>query len=651
MSFPKKKQTILLFSVCLIFICSQFTFAGGVEWLPITPAELSMTKPTVEADADAEAIFWNVTLDDSRDSKMTYFHYVRVKIFTERGREKFSKFDIPFLNKRVKIQNIAARVIKPDGTITDLPQSDIFEREIIKAGKVKVRAKSFAVPGIEPGVIVEYQYEESRKGDSAGNETLIFQRDIPMQSVTYKLRPFENMTITPRFYNMPEMRFEKDKSDKKFFVATLKNVPAIKDEPYMPPEDEVRKWAYLTNGSGDNWIGINRGFGRAFLEWTKPNKQIKQKAEELTAGASSEDEKLRRLYAFVQNNIRNTAYDGALTEDEKDNLKLKDADDVLKRGMAPPMFIDILFASLARAANFDVNLVMAGDRSEQFFNPNKYPSSFINPTSISVKVGGDWKFFNPGAPFVPYSKLIWYEENVPSMLVGEAGYIWKTTSLSDQEESKTKRTGKFILTEDGTLEGTVTVEYNGHTAISRRQDAYTDSESKIEEDYKSEIKRKISTAEISNLTIENLKDNTKSLVYKYKLRVPNYAQKAGSRMFFQPGVFEYGVNPVFSASERLYPIYFSYPWSEQDKIEIKMPEGFSLDSGETPAEVKEPSNIGSLIIGIGIEKNTNTLVYDRKFHFGGGGNIYFQKETYQPLKNLFDAFHKSDSHTLALKKQ
>src|SRR6187431_685502 len=129
------------------------------EWRPVTPAELADKTSTVEADADAEAIFWEVKINDSSVDELTLQHYIRVKIFTERGREKYSKLDVPF-TKGLKIKNLAARVIKSDGSIVEIRPEDIFEREIVKASGVKVKAKSFAVPNIEPGVIVEYRYKE-----------------------------------------------------------------------------------------------------------------------------------------------------------------------------------------------------------------------------------------------------------------------------------------------------------------------------------------------------------------------------------------------------------------------------------------------------------------------------------------------------------
>jgi hypothetical protein len=154
------------------FFCFVLTAVAGddpIVWRPVSPAELQMNAPIVEPDADAEAIFWEVTLDDKKSGRLMYSHYVRIKIFTVRGREKFSKMDIPFMKNR-KIEGVAARVIRPDGTVVELKPEDIFEREIVRAGKEKIQAKSFAVPGIEPGVIVEYQYSETIKNDSAGGE-------------------------------------------------------------------------------------------------------------------------------------------------------------------------------------------------------------------------------------------------------------------------------------------------------------------------------------------------------------------------------------------------------------------------------------------------------------------------------------------------
>jgi hypothetical protein len=108
---------------------------------------------------------------------------------------------------------------------------------------------------------------------------------------------------------------------------------------------------------------------------------------------------------------------------------------------------------------------------------------------------------------------------------------------------------------------------------------------------------------------------------------------------------------VFSSADRKYDIYFHYPWSENDHIEITLPTGYALDSADAPAAVADPGKIGSLTIKMKTDTAQTYLIYDRKFHFGREGNYLFQASSYQPLKNLFDAFYQADSHTITLKQK
>ncbi|MFN3330460.1 MAG: hypothetical protein ACK419_06005, partial [Pyrinomonadaceae bacterium] len=203
-------------------------------------------------------------------------------------------------------------------------------------------------------------------------------------------------------------------------------------------------------------------------------------------------------------------------------------------------------------------------------------------------------------------------------------------------------------TADGNLEGTVQMEFYGQEAIIRRFDLHGETQSKQEEEISNEIKEQIKNAEVSEIRIENLDESSKPLVYKFKVKVPSYAQKLGRRIVFQPGFFEYGKTPLFSTSQRTHSVYFRYPHSKQDEITIKLPEGFELESASSPGEVADKDRVGLLDIKIAITGDKKTLIYKRNYHFGGGGNILFPAEVYPYLKMIFDAFHKADSHQLVL---
>jgi hypothetical protein len=179
---------------------------------------------------------------------------------------------------------------------------------------------------------------------------------------------------------------------------------------------------------------------------------------------------------------------------------------------------------------------------------------------------------------------------------------------------------------------------------------YLSSDAKRRESVENDLKARISAIEVSELRIDYMDDASKPLTYSCKVRIPNYGQRTGQRLFFQPGFFEFGVRPVFSEASRKHSIHFRYPWSEIDEIEIRLPAGFDLDNADQPAPVSDAKNIGSLKISMGINKGTNVMRYKREFHFGAG-YVLFPPESYAPLKRMFDAFHKADAHMVTLKER
>jgi hypothetical protein len=202
--------------------------ASGEEWRPIDPADLALKAPIVEPDADAEAIFWDIRVDDGGENDLVLSHYVRIKIFTELGREKRSKIDIPYFNN-TKIKDVAARTIKPDGSIIELAKEDILEKTVVKVSGLKLRTKSFAFPGIEPGAIIEYKWKEVISNSSANNLRLVFQRDIPVQSITYRIKPAGSSgSLDVHAFNMERPTFQKEKNG--FYATTVTKMRAFHED-------------------------------------------------------------------------------------------------------------------------------------------------------------------------------------------------------------------------------------------------------------------------------------------------------------------------------------------------------------------------------------------------------------------------------------
>jgi hypothetical protein len=624
--------------------------ADVVEWRPIDPSDLILKAPVVEPDADAEALFWDIRVDDGGDDDLVLSNYIRIKIFTERGREKHSKVDIPFLSG-TKIKNVAARVIKPDGSIVVLAKEEVVEKTVIKISGLKLRTKSLVFPGIELGGIIEYKWQEVISDASANNMRLPFQRDIPVQSITYHIKPSDSTSSFDVYpYNMTTPQFQQEKNGFQFITVT--KMPAFHEEPFMPPDENVRSWALIKY---HNIFSLFSGYGTmaaqlyfGFQPYLKVDDEVKRKSAEIIAGATTPEEKLEKIFAFCRT-IKNTnERSSGFTAEELEKLRVsKKPSDTLKRGLGRGIDINFLFAALATAAGFNSRVALLPDRSQRFFDQKVNIPGALRPTSIAVQLGARWKFFNPGFHYITLGMLRWQEEGVDA-LISDPSPVWVLTPITPPEKSRETRVATLRLDEDGTLEGDVSIEYTGHLAVTRKALNDDDSPNQREENLKEAVKGRLSTAELTNIVIENVTDPVKPFVYKYHVRVPNFAQRTGKRLFLQPGYFEKGVPALFTSTTRKYSIYFSYPWSEEDKVTITLPKGYAPDNADAPQTIDIPQ-ICHYGVKMGVSKDASTLFYTRSFFFGNDKILLFPVQGYEQIKRLFGEINRSDNHTIALK--
>jgi len=149
-------MTFVRWVVLLSFFSLSVGFLSASEAPPIKPEELKMTSDPLAPGAPAVILYRQVDRDDSGQTAHE-FNFVRIKILKDEGR-KYGDVEIPFYKEHgLNIVNIHARTIRPDGS--ELPfQGKAFDKMIEKAKGVKLLAKTFSLPEVQPGCIIEYSY-------------------------------------------------------------------------------------------------------------------------------------------------------------------------------------------------------------------------------------------------------------------------------------------------------------------------------------------------------------------------------------------------------------------------------------------------------------------------------------------------------------
>lgn len=660
-----KKISVVTF---VIMMTSAITLAGGVEWKPVTPEELAMKTPTIEPEADAEALFWDVYVADEADGgspRTVLRHYLRIKIFTEKGRDDNSKVDIPFgkisgFGSGIKIKDIAARTIKPDGSIVVLDQKDIFERDVVKASGVKLRAKSFALPGIQPGSIIEYRWTEIRGDSLSLYDRLEFARDIPVHNITYHLKPISlpgfPYGMRAQTFNAVNSPFKKEKDG--YYATGMSNVPSYREETKMPPEYSVRPWMLVYYAEDTSltpekyWLQYGKDLYESHKSQMKVNDEIRQATTEAVGDATDPLKKIENIFNYVRVKVKNIYDDasGMTSEQIKATKENKNAADALKRGTGDWHDMNMLFAAMVTAAGLDARVAKLSRRSDVAFSRTFTDDYFMRTENVAVKVGEEWKYFDPGSRYATFGMLRWEEEGQPALISDPKVASWQLTPFSPPAKSMEARSGRFKLTEDGTLVGEAKVTFTGHLAAYQKEYNDDDNPSERENTLRYWVQSHIlGSADISNFSIENVSDPDKPFTYAFTLVVPGYATRTGKRMFFQPNVFERGSQTMFSTNARRYDIFMNYGWAENDDITIDLPNGYSLESPDAPADLTDAQGISSSKIKIAVTQDGKTVYYKRDFSFGNGGYLSFPRTAYPALKALFEAFYKLETHQLTLR--
>lgn len=656
----------LLWGLGTTVLCAfaQPQFGVNVAWLPVTEAEKAMKEPVVEKDAGVEALFWRVHVRDEvmggRDLQRVLYHYVRLKVFNEKGKDAATAIEIPASN-RATVSEIAGRTVLPDGSALELKGSDIRDKEVMRVGRIRARVKAFAMPGVTPGAIVEYRWKEIRFDPNSLYFRAQMQREFPVQKVTYFLKPLSR-DYTP--YQMVTWPFNCKPSNLTlgndgFHSMSVENIPAFREEPMMPGQANVRPWVLIFYSDGKQkepekyWGDRGKEIYRTLKISLKVNNEIKAAAAEAVAGAQSDEDKVLALIRYIRKNVRNV-YDSSVSAAERDKFykdlpksRFRTSEEIFKGRIGTANEMNTLFAAMASTVGLEARQALLGNRSDIAFHPTLVDDYFLPYIDMAVNVGGQWKVYDVSARLMPASMLTWSEEGTPALISDSKKPEFVTTPLSDPENSGVQRIGRFELKEDGALEGTVGLAYTGHMAYSERDSYEGEAPEKQQEMLKDEIKELYPDAEVSDIAIENVEDGEQPLRVRYKVRIPGYAQRTGKRLLFQPLVFQKGESPMFSATDRKYAIDMRYAWSEADNITIKMPEGFTLERPENPGGINlgEPGVYDLQMAADG----QGQVVVSRKLVFGNKGLIIYPLEAYTALKRAFDEIHKRDGTTLIVR--
>jgi Domain of Unknown Function with PDB structure (DUF3857) len=587
-------RLLLGFAFCMLTVTLA---AAGIGFQPVSPDELKMTSEPLAPGAPAVILFRQVDRDDNIH-RPHEDNYVRIKILTEEGR-KYADVEIPFLKGNADVVNVRARTIRPDGSIAEF-DGKVFEKYLVKGRQEKYLAKTFTLPDVQVGSILEYFYTIDFREYELFSSHWFLSYELFTKKAQFSLKPFHGGGMYPAYYvrwswnRLPTGTEPPKDGPNDTIRMDASNIAAFPIEDYMPPHDELKsrvdfiyEEGYVSKDQATYWREWGKKKNGQLESFVGKRKAMEEALAQIVTASDSQEVKLRKIYDRVQQ-IRNKSYEVRKTEEEVKREKEKPLDNVeelWKKGYGNGVQLTWLFLGLARAAGFEAYGCWVSARNEYFFSPVTMQGSELNSNVVLVKLNGKDLYFDPGGAFTPFGLLEWPETGVPGLRLDKDGGTWIKTTLPQPSESRIERVGQLTLSDTGDLEGKLTITYTGLEAMYHRvEERHADDVERkkyLEEGATSQVG---GTAEAELTNKPDWASSEAPLVAEFKLKLPGWASNAGSRTVIPAAIFTAGEKSLFDHANRVHPVYFHYPHEKADDVTIALPPGWQVSSVPPPQD-------------------------------------------------------------------
>jgi hypothetical protein len=642
--------------VFLLILSTSPRFSRAADWQPIAPEDLALKDNPKEPGADAMILYRELDDDASKaaTSGDTLEEYVRMKIFTQEG-TKYGHVEIDFEKSFQDVVYITGRTIKPDGTVIKF-DGQALETTIEKSNGRKRLAKTFTLPDVQPGCIIEYKYQLQGKAEWVHDHEWIVSQPIYTREAIFSYRPDtgsdSDLRPMDRIYLLPAGTLPKEQANGTYLL-TVHDVPAVVEEPLMPPERPIEsrvEFYYQGDGpaatdpSDKYWNHYAKKWDGTLERFIDKKSVLSAEVAKIVSPGDSPEIKLRKIYARSQQ-IRNLNEEDLKTQKENKSENLKpnaNVEDVLSRGYAYSTEIDFLFVGLARAAGFDATEVYIAPRNLELFLPTQNDAAQISDEIVWVHAGSQDYYLDPGARYFPFGLLPWYETETGGIKVDKRGGTAVNTPVPASSDATIIRNADLEVKADGSKVGTLQVDFTGQWGASMRADNRLEDESGRTKNIGDEIRSWLPVGATFDLTKIANWDNTDQPVHvEGTLTIPPFASGAGQRMLMPLALFQASQISAFTKEKRTNAVYFHFPYEEIDDIKLRAPAGYKVES----VPPGRNSNLGAVTYEIAATAQGDGVEVKRHLV---EKSVIFSKDDYPVLRRFFGSVRANDNSQMVL---
>jgi hypothetical protein len=613
--------------------------------------------------------------------QIVYERHRRVKILKKSGYD-WATIKVPLYNsnkaeRRVEdfyeLQGVTYNLI--NGQIV----KDKLEKESVFLDKKDENhsIKRFAFPKVKEGSIIEYTYK-IRSDFYYNFHDWVFQSSIPVAwsefsvsipnyfryrqltqgSQAYAINKAESGVLFFTIKNEAEdsgggmnssrtqSTFEKVSTESKEFKWAMKDLPALRNEPYMTTiDDYVSKIQFelsstyspksILKNYSNTWESLNDLLLESESFGLQLNRSGFLKDMVSTIKASSKDTltQIGMAYKLIKQNM---TWDGNESIYCSSNLKK-----ALETRIGNVADINLMLVVLLKELGYNSNPVILSTRDNGHILNNYVLLSRFNYVIAQVNIGGKDLLLDATATETPIGILPLRCLNGSGRLIEKN----KTRWVNLQPSQKDSKTGvcNLQLNPQGGANGDLTISHLGYSNTEERIKYVKEGKDK----YFDNLKKQNTNWQFVKSEIENTDKVAEPFINKHEIIVHDFSSVSGDRIYFNPMLYNAQKDNPFKSYERQFPVDFGVLIERNFIATYTIPKGYTTEEIPKSIKIAMPEDGARFTYAISTSDDGKLSIMSKIIH---KKTVYYPEE-YEALRKFYDQIIQKHAEQIVLKKK
>ncbi len=425
------------------------------------------------------------------------------------------------------------------------------------------------------------EYEQKIK-DPKFIGSFLFQNYLPIVHSKFTVTIDNGIDIRLEIINNDDNLVQKSEEkigDRIKYTFECKNAEKLKIEEDAPPirftaphiaaivqKYEANGKTYQVLSSADDLFNWYSTFIKGLKSGNYEN--IKKVADEIIDPSDSELEKVKKIFHWVQNNVKYIAF-----EDGMRGLIPHNAEYVCDKRYGDCKDMASITVNMLTTAGIDAHFTWIGTRDIPY-KYSEYPSPMVDNHMIATYINdGKYYFLDATSQYSSYklpSSMIQGKEAL--IALDENNYEIKAVPVVDKSEN-VKSDSSFYSLKDGSIVGSGSMTISGFPKVFNSYNMIKSSKKGLDDFMTKFMGRGNNKFFLDEYQIANLDDLELPIQVNYKFRVQDYYRNIGNKIYFNMNLIKSLTDKIID-DERKQPIENEFKYIHKNTSVLQVPNNY-----------------------------------------------------------------------------